>query len=306
MPEHIMPSNEKTVFLKYRPPYPYETILKFLAARTIAGVEVVADQEYRRILHMSCPDTGSVTGWIRVGHEPEKNALSLTVNESLLPVLPQVSTQVRRAFDVDCDPEAIFVGLLSMNEIRPGLCVLGTRVPGCFNAFEMSVRAVLGQQITVKAAHTLAGRLVQSFGTAVAEEVPGLTHNFPLPEVLLALEGPAENHLGPLGIIARRARTIVELARSFHENSIDFGSDGDPTEAIERLLAIPGIGKWTAHYIAMRAFGWNDAFLETDAGIKKALHPRSPKEMLNLAESWRPWRSYATINLWNSLHSCPN
>ncbi|NLN93280.1 MAG: 3-methyladenine DNA glycosylase 2 [Candidatus Hydrogenedens sp.] len=301
MTEQKIKAKECTFCLPYRPPYRYEAMLRFLAARTIAGVEAIVDETYMRSVKLPCTEKGSVNGWIRVGHLPEEKALYLTLSGELSSLAPQISTKVRRAFDLDCDPEKIFEALLSMNRIRPYLSVSGTRLPGCFNAFEMSVRAVLGQQITVKAAHTIAGRLVQAYGRPVHEEIPGLTHTFPLPEDILALKGPVEDHLGPLGIISRRARTIFELARTFHENSIECGASVDPEEVIEKLLAIPGIGKWTAHYIAMRAFGWRDAFLETDAGIKKALAPRSTKEILQLAEAWRPWRSYACINLWNSL-----
>lgn len=187
-----------------------------------------------------------------------------------------------------------------MNTIRPGLCVLGTRIPGCFDAFEMAVRAVLGQQITVKAASTLAARLVGAHGAPVHTEIEGLTHVFPTPEDMLALEGPLELHLGPLGVTAARAKTIHELARSLAEGEISFDLCAQPEETIKKLMTIRGIGSWTAQYIAMRALAWPDAFLETDAGVKKALPPCTSKERMKLAEAWRPWRSYATVNLWNS------
>jgi AraC family transcriptional regulator of adaptative response / DNA-3-methyladenine glycosylase II len=191
-----------------------------------------------------------------------------------------------------------------MNEIRPNICVLGTRLPGCFNAFEMAVRAVLGQQISVKAASTLAARLVVAHGTLVQTRIEGLTHIFPLPEDLLALDGPVENHLGALGVTAARSKTIQELARAISRREIDLDLYVQPEEEIKKLMAIRGIGSWTAQYIAMRAMEWPDAFLETDAGVKKALLPYSlkgSKELLKMAETWRPWRSYATVNLWNTL-----
>ena len=242
-----------------------------------------------------------VYGWIRIGHAPKKNTLTITLSEALLPVLPQVLAKVRHLFDLYCDPEAVYEMLAPMNDIRPGLCVLGTRLPGSFHSFEMAVRAVLGQQITVKAASTLAGRLVDAFGTPTKTDVEGLTHIFPSPKDILALGGPIENHLGTLGIIATRARTICELAKAFEQGKIDFDIPTEPEAEIKKLLAIPGIGNWTAQYIAMRTMEWTDAFLETDVGIKKALEPYSGKELLHIAEAWRPWRSYATINLWNSL-----
>lgn len=285
----------------YRPPYPWAQVLAFLAGRAIAGVEVVAGGEYARTVRMGSAEGKDLFGWVRVGHRPQKNVLCVTVSEGLLPVLPQVLARVRHLFDLYCDPHAVYETLRTMNDIRPGLCVLGTRLPGCFDAFEMAMRAVLGQQITVKAAGTLAGRVVAAFGTPVETEIEGLTHVFPSPQDILALDGPIEGHLGPLGVIAARARTIYELARMMAREEINFDLCAAPEAEMQKLMAIRGIGNWTAQYIAMRAMEWPDAFLETDAGVKKALAPRTPKEMLQMAEAWRPWRSYATVNLWNTL-----
>jgi AraC family transcriptional regulator of adaptative response / DNA-3-methyladenine glycosylase II len=238
---------------------------------------------------------------VRVGHKPQKNAVTVTISETLLPVLPQVLARVRHLFDLYCDPDAVYETIRVMNDIRPGLCVLGTRVPGCFNAFEMAVRAVLGQQISVKAASTLAARLVAAYGTPVETGIEGLTHIFPSPEDILALGGAIENRLGALGLIAARSRTIYELARVFAQGEINFAPCAQPEEEMKKLMTIRGIGSWTAQYIALRAMEWPDAFLETDAGVKKALEPYTSKELLKMAEAWRPWRSYATVNLWNSL-----
>ena len=301
MSEEKKQSTDITLSLGYRPPYPFEEMLRFFAGRAIPGVEVVRNNEYLRTVCLPDADENSVYGWIRIGHAPKKNTLTVTLSEALLPVLPQVLARVRRLFDLYCDPEAVYETLAPMNNIRPGLCVLGTRLPGCFNAFEMAVRAVLGQQITVKAASTLAGRLAYTFGTPIKTDIEGLTHVFPSPKEVLALGEPIENYLGSLGIIATRARAISELAKVFEQGAIDFDIPAEPETEIKKLLTIPGIGNWTAKYIAMRKMEWTDAFLETDAGIKKALEPYSAKELLEIAEAWRPWRSYATINLWNSL-----
>lgn len=290
-----------TLALGYRPPYQWEAILNFLAGRAIAGVEVVKNGEYMRTVHMENAEGRQVYGWVRVSHKPKKNALSVTVSEALLPVLPQVLARIRHLFDLYCDPDAVYEILRGMNDIRPGLCILGTRVPGCFNAFEMAVRAVLGQQITVKAASTLAARIVEAYGTPVQTGIEGLTHVFPSPEDIFALDGSIENHFGVLGVIAARSNTIYELARAFVQKKIDFDLCAQPEEEMKKLMAIRGIGSWTAQYIAMRAMEWPDAFLETDAGIKKALQPFTSKELLSMAEAWRPWRSYATVNLWNTL-----
>lgn len=290
-----------TLALGYRPPYRWEAMLSFLAGRTIPGVDIVKGGEYMRTVRLPGAEQSSVYGWIKVGHRPEKNVLSVTLSESLLPVLSQVLTKVRNLFDLHCDPETIHETLAAMNIINPGLCQPGTRLPGSFDPFEMAVRAVLGQQITVKAAGTLASRFVNAYGTPVKTDIDELTRVFPSPADILALDGAIENHLGPLGIISSRARTIYALAKSLEQKEITFSSCASPESEMKKLLSIPGIGNWTAQYIAMRAMGWPDAFLETDAGVKKALTPYTPKQMIDMAEAWRPWRSYAVINLWNSL-----
>ncbi len=290
-----------TLTLCYRPPYQWEAMLDFLAGRAITGVEMVQDDEYLRTVLLANEAGENLCGWVRVRHRPEKDALTVTVSKTLLPVLPKVLARIRHLFDLYCDPRAVYEVLQAMDGIRPGLCILGTRVPGCFDAFEMAVRAVLGQQITVKAASTLAARMVETYGTPVQTGIQGLTHVFPSPDTILALDGAIENHLGPLGVIASRSKTIYALAQAFVQKDIDFGLCAQPAEEMRKLMAIRGIGSWTAQYIAMRAMAWPDAFLETDAGVKKALQPHTPKEMLAMAEAWRPWRSYATVNLWNTL-----
>lgn len=289
-------------YLDYLPPYPYAAVLDFLAARAIPGVEYVEDGVYWRTASLPGDGQNMLAGWVRVSHAPQRNALAVSMSETLVQVAPRVLERVSHLFDLSCDPEEIYAALAPMNAIRPGLCVPGTRLPGSFNAFEMAVRAVLGQQVTVKAARTLAGRLVNAFGEAVATDLPGLTHVFPAPERLLALDGPLASHLGPLGILAMRSRAIDGLARAFAQKTIDFEPGAEPQAELKKLCAIPGIGNWTAQYIAMRTMGWTDAFLEADAGVKKALAPATAKEMLHMAEAWRPWRSYAVVNLWNSLH----
>ncbi|WP_211090162.1 DNA-3-methyladenine glycosylase 2 family protein [Pseudothauera nasutitermitis] len=290
-----------TLTLGYRPPYPWQQMLDFLAGRAIPGVELVRDGEYLRTVRFATEARQPVCGWIRVGHLVHKRALSVTVDAALLPVLSLVLARVRHLFDLCCDPDTVYAALAPMNAIRPGLCVHGTRLPGCFDAFEMAVRAILGQQITVKAARTLAGRIVQAHGTPLATAIEGLTHVFPSPETIAALDGPIGEHLGPLGITGARARSIQALACALAAGEIDFGHGSPPQAQIGKLMEMPGIGEWTAQYLAMRGMGWPDAFPHTDYGVKKALAPRSPAQILALAESWRPWRGYATVNLWNSL-----
>ncbi|HMM05358.1 MAG TPA: AlkA N-terminal domain-containing protein [Clostridiales bacterium] len=290
-----------TLALGYRPPYRWEEMLRFLGARALTGIEVVKNGAYMRTVQVETAEGKQIYGWLKVSNNTKKNALNVTVSETLLPVLPQVLAKVRHLFDLHCDPHAVYEGLSSMNELRPELCLLGTRLPGCFNAFEMAVRAVLGQQITVKAANTLAARMIDQHGTLIQTGISGLTHLFPSPEDILALAGSVENSLGSLGIIAARSNIIYELAQAFIHGDIDFDLPAQPEEEMKKLMSIRGIGSWTAQYIAMRTMEWPDAFLETDAGVKKALPNNSSKELLEIAEAWRPWRSYATINLWNTL-----
>ena len=291
-----------TLSLRYRPPYRYEELLRFLDGRTIPGVELVEDGAYWRTVRLVDGRGRELFGWLRVTHQPEQSALAVMVSESLLPVLPQVLVRVRQLFDLYCDPMAVHEALAPMNELRSDLCMPGTRLPGCFDAFEMAVRAILGQQITVKAARTLAARLVSSYGRTVETDHPSLTCVFPAPEELLVLPAPMEERLGSLGVLAARSRAIEQLAKGLFEGHLKLDHRAKPEEEMKKLTAIPGIGSWTAGYIAMRTMGWTDAFLETDAGIKKALPGRTAKELLGLAEPWRPWRSYATISLWNSLY----
>ncbi len=291
----------KRLYLDYKPPYHFDDVLRFLANRVIPGIEHASDNCYFRTVRLFNSNRIEHSGWIKVSHAPQKGSLELTLSHSLSEVTPEVITRVRHLFDLDSDPQTVYETLKSMNEIKPNLFEMGMRLPSSFNPFEMVVRAVLGQQITVKAARTLAGRFVNSFGKPVETEIPQLTHTFPLPEEISALGGLIENHLGLLGIMARRARAIGELAELFVKGKINFYQCEEPQKAIEKLLNIPGIGHWTANYIAMRTMGCSDIFLEKDVGIRKALEPYTSKELLQLAEQWRPWRSYATVALWNSL-----
>ena len=163
----------------------------------------------------------------------------------------------------------------------------------------MAVRAVLGQQITVKAASTLAGKIALAYGTPIETGIDGLTHLFPEAEDILALKDEIEERLGTLGVIAARSRCILALAQALESGDIALGAYADPEQEMAKLMQIKGIGSWTAKYLAMRTMGWPDAFLETDIGVKHALPEYTPKERLELSRQWRPWRSYAMMCLWN-------
>lgn len=301
MPEKKRLSDSVTLALGYRPPYRWDKMLAFLSGRAIAGVDLVRDSAYWRTAELQDRSGKRFTGWVRVCCQPEKNVLRVTVSETLLPVLPQTLARVRHLFDLDCEPGAVQEALRSLEEIKPGSCVPGTRVPGCFDPFEMAVRTVLGQQITVKAASTLAARLAAAYGRSLETGIEGLSCVFPAPADILALGEEIENRLGELGILSARARTIHALAQGLSAGELWLDPCAQPEEEMKKLLHIRGIGPWSAQYIAMRAMAWPDAFLETDAGVKRALGGRPPQELLALAEAWRPWRSYATVSLWNTL-----
>lgn len=289
-----------TLFLGYRPPYGWDRLLSFLEGRAIPGVESVAGGVYRRTAAVRSGDA-THQGWIAVEHAEGKNALAVTVASELLPVLPKILSRVRNLFDLDCEPGAVFESLSAMNDLKPGMCVPGVRVPGSFDAFEMAVRAILGQQVTVKAARTLAARVAERFGETAATPFAELARVFPTPAAICGLGGSIESHLGPLGVIGSRARTIAALAAAMHRDEDILSPGADPERQMRLLMSLPGIGEWTAQYLAMRALGWADAFPHTDYGVKKALDGRAPGEILKISEQWRPWRAYATVNLWNSL-----
>ncbi|MGO9022113.1 MAG: AlkA N-terminal domain-containing protein [Syntrophobacteraceae bacterium] len=293
-------NDEITLSLGYRPPYAWNNLLSFLAARAIPGVESVDDDAYRRTVSIKKGATVHY-GWISVANKPKQNALSVTLAPTLFPVLSQVLARIRHLFDINCSPEKVYEKLVTMNELRPNICVSGIRLPGCFDPFEMSVRAVLGQQITVKAARTLAMRLATAFGKKIATPFTGLAFTFPQPDKICALEVAIENHLGPLGITGAKARSILALAKALEAGSITLSYLADPGQELGKLRKLPGFGPWTVQYIAMRALGWPDAFPHTDYGVKEALFGMAAEEILALSQAWRPWRSYATITLWNSL-----
>lgn len=288
-----------TVALGYRPPYEWERLLRFLAMRAIPGVEAVSAGEYRRIVRAADKNGNALFGWIRVGNCPAKNLLTVAMSESLLPALPRLLGRVRDLFDLYCDPDVVSESLTAMNDVKPGVFIRGLRVPGCMDPFELCVRAVLGQQITVKAAGTLAGKIAAAFGTPVDAGADMPRYAFPAPADILALDAPVEEAFGALGVIASRSRAIYALAQRFAAREIDWELCAEPEAEMKKLTQIKGIGPWTATYIAMRAMKWTDALPETDLGIRKALEGRTPREILALSEAWKPWRSYATMALWD-------
>jgi AraC family transcriptional regulator of adaptative response / DNA-3-methyladenine glycosylase II len=276
----------------YRAPFDWESILAFLAARQTRGVELVTDDSYERTVQL-----GGRVGWIAVRNNGDKRVLEVEVARELIPVLPALLGRVRNLFDLEARPDVIDGHLA--RDARLGRLVgrnPGLRVPGAFHGFEVAVRAILGQQITVKAATTLASRLVERLGTPVTTGRPGLTHLAPTADVVAKTRTPT---LESLGILESRAKSIVALARAV-TGGLQLEPGGDPESTGDRLTSIAGIGEWTAAYIAMRALRTPDAFLPGDVVIRKALGGATQSEALRLSEPWSPFRSYATMHLWKN------
>ena len=286
------PAGLLTFELAYRPPLDWEGMLSFLAARAIPGVEAVAGRRYQRTVCVAA--RGSIhRGWITVAAVAGKPTLRLDMSASLAKAVPPVLAGIKRLFDLGCDPTDIASHLGELAATNPGM-----RVPGAFDGFEMAVRAILGQQITVKAATTLAGRFAAALGDPIETPHASLTRVFPAAATVARAR---VGDLAALGIVRTRAEAVRNLARAVSDGSLrlDPGADVEPT--LEKLMAIPGIGPWTAQYLAMRALGWPDAFPDGDAGVMKALRTKSAKRALEISARWRPWRAYAVMHLWRSL-----
>jgi AraC family transcriptional regulator of adaptative response / DNA-3-methyladenine glycosylase II len=274
--------------LGYRPPYAWDSMLAFLAFRAIAGVEAQHGRAFRRTLALEHRGKRHA-GWIEVAPAKGKHALIVRLSPSLSRVVPQALARVRHVFDVACDPVEVSRALGPLGAATPGL-----RVPGGFDGFEVGVRAIVGQQISVQRMAALVGRIAQRFGTPLADAPAPLTHAFPAASVLADV--PAEA-IAALGMPRARAETIVTLARAVVDG-LDLSPHVDPQATMEALVALRGIGPWTAQYIALRALGWPDAFLPGDLGVKRALGETREASVLARAEPWRPWRAYAVIHLW--------
>jgi AraC family transcriptional regulator, regulatory protein of adaptative response / DNA-3-methyladenine glycosylase II len=289
----ITTSQTSTLQLSYRPPYDWDGILAFLSARALKGVEHVTDNSYARTVQL-----GEAKGWIKVTLARKKHALMVEFTHSLTPVLPALLGRVRALFDLNARPDLIakHLGrdprLHSTVNANPGL-----RVPGAFNGFEMGVRAILGQQVTVKAATTIACRFVEAFGEPIVTPWPELSRLTPAAATVAAA---SVDDIARHGIVASRCRGIIALAKVQGSGvlCLDGGAHHDPDDSIKRLAELPGIGQWTAHYIAMRALRWPDAFPKEDIAVRNNLGGVTAKEAELCSQSWRPWRSYAVMHVW--------
>ena len=278
--------------LSFRPPFDWPAMIAFLGTRAISGIEAVAGGCYRRTVRI--PSGGNEhTGWIAVSMSPKKPALRVTVSASLAKALPPVLSRVKALMDLGCHPAEVAQALGALAQRSAGL-----RVPGAFDGFEMAVRAVLGQQVTVVAARTVAARFGATFGDPIATPFDSLTTLFPTAMRIAAL---SPGRIARLGMPAARARTVVALARAVADGGLVLMPNADVEATLDALRALPGVGEWTAQYIAMRALSWPDAFPHTDLGVMKALGETSARRVLAAGEAWRPWRAYAVVHLWQSL-----
>ena len=274
--------------LSYRPPLAWDALLAFLSARAAPAVECVSGGVYARTMRVD----GHV-GVVRVSR-PRPRAdepLQLEVSISLLPVLLPVVARVRRLFDLDAEPDAIATHLS-----KAGLTIRerGLRVPGAADSFELAVRAILGQQVSVKGASTLMSRFTTAFGEPLVSDHALLTHLAATAERVAAA---SVMEIASLGMPRARATTIFELARRVASGELVIEAESDVRVLSRQLLDVPGIGPWTAEYIIMRAVHWPDAFPASDLVLRRVAGV-SAAQLLRRAEEWRPWRAYAAMHLW--------
>ena len=285
--------DEPFVFrLSYRPPYDWDRMLAFFAIRATPGVEEVCDDEYRRAFALG----GTKRGFLTVGPTAKGNALNLRIQTEDASVLLAVTERVRRLFDLGADPAPIAQHLRRDKTLGPWVRGLsGMRVPGAWSGFEVTVRAILGQQVSVKGATTIAGRIAERCGEPLATPVGGVSRLAPTPEALL------DANLDKIGMPGARTCTVKRVAEAVVSGALVFDS-AHPERVRQSLMAIPGIGDWTAQYVSMR-LGEPDAFPASDLGLLKSpafTERPTPKQLAQRAEAWRPWRAYAALTLWNA------
>ncbi|HEY0502294.1 MAG TPA: AlkA N-terminal domain-containing protein [Lysobacter sp.] len=290
-----------TLRLGYRPPYDFAAMLDFLRGRALPGVEVVNDASYARVIGPI-----ETPGWLRVSAWPDgEHALKLELHGASPSRLLEIVNRLRRMFDLDADPQAIANALSASPRLQPLLAQRpGLRLPSGWDGFEIAIRAIIGQQISVAGARTLAARLAQRFGQPLPQAfAPGLEHLFPTAEAL------ADADLTAIGLTRARADTVRTVARALLDGRVDFQSERTLDDFTARWIALPGIGPWTAHYIAMRALGHPDAFPADDLVLQRAAPNdgtrMTAKALGAMSEAWRPWRAYAVIHLWRDSMAAP-
>ena len=289
--------------LGYRPPFAWNEMLKFLDLRATPGVEFVEGESYSRTVGV-----GGVNGWIRVqpaqmagkkaARISDARSLRVEISVSLTPVLMLLLSRIRQTFDLDADPTAIdeqlaASGLASHIKARPGL-----RVPGTIDGFDLALRAVLGQQVSVKGATTLAGRFAEKFGDAI--DTPDTRLRFGVPQAKRVAAATIDE-LRALGVTGKRAESISALAKAVASGALKLEPGADANSVMAQMVALPGIGDWTAQYVAMRALRWPDGFPASDLWLRRAVGDVSTAQLVKESARWQPWRAYAAMHLWNGI-----
>jgi AraC family transcriptional regulator, regulatory protein of adaptative response / DNA-3-methyladenine glycosylase II len=291
-----------SVQLAYRPPYDVDAMLEFVRKRqinTIENIAACASFTWARRTFGIQIGAKTATGWLQWRFEPARCLVHLQVSDSLHNALPTVIARMRAALDLDADPKAINAVLGAQFAGTEGI-----RVPGSMDGFEVAIRAIVGQQVTVAAGRTLTKRIAHTFGEAIQTPHPELTRLFPTPA---ALAQATPDALGTLGIVKQRQAAIIALSQAVDSGTLDLNTPVNALATVEQLKALPGIGDWTAQYIAMRALRWPDAFPAGDVALHNALGLRGEKHPARAAEAasqaWRPWRSYAVLRAWQALET---
>ena len=286
------PPDRLSFDLAFRPPYDWPAMLAFLGRRAVAGVEAIDGRRYRRSVRLERAGKGH-SGWIEIAPSTRKSALRVTASASLAGAVPVLLARVKSFLDLSCRPDEIASALGPLAAAHPGL-----RLPGAMDGFEIAVRAILGQQVTVAAATTVAGRFAKAFGEPLDTPHEGVERLFP-PASRIA--GVAPSDIAALGVISARAKAIVALARAIEAGTLRLEPSAPVEATLASLVSLPGVGPWTAHYVAMRALAWPDAFPHPDVAVLKAMRETKAGRALERAEAWRPWRAYAVLHLWKSL-----
>ena len=287
--------------LHFRPPYAFQNLMQFLQVRLLKGMEHISSDNYLRTLALPHPDTGELLeGWISIKPRPGNNALHIKVSDTLVPCFMSLRERIILSFDLSCCPETIFLEL--KDSLPAGMeLIRGLRIPGGMDFFEVGVRAILGQQVKLQTATTLTARFLQKFGRPMETPYNVLNIRFPRPAEILNLE---PEQIASIGIFRKRAQAIIAFAQFCFENDNIILLRCRPEQTISALLLLPGIGPWTAHYIAMRGLNWQSAGLETDVVVKNSLctlyeRKLSATELRALRVSWQPWSSYVYLNIWS-------
>lgn len=271
--------------LNYNPPYDWQWMFGFLAGRAVSGIETVSETSYCRSFAL-----GHYQGLLTLVPDEAACQLNVTLSAGLQPVASEVLQRIKQLLDLECQPQIILESLGDLSAARPGL-----RLPGCMDTFEQSIRAILGQLVSVAMAAKLASKLAQAFGEPMAEDPNWRI--FPTPERLASL---SPEQLKALGMPLKRGEAIIHLARLMVAGVFPQQCPADVEQGVKALTTYPGIGRWTANYIALRGWQASDVFLADDYLIKQRFRGMTPAQIRRYADRWKPWRSYALLHIWYS------